>query len=262
MPQITCPNCGTTINLEKRREVDFTLIRHATDRRPRTFTELLRITKLSRKTLSLRLKELYAEGFLMKEEGMYKSNGKFEYGNNGGNLVKSLSRVFDDKRLRTGLLLIALLTSFSVSGYVLANIVAPITDVRPYVEPVPLGTFTMALDVSNVSDLYAWQAAFVFNATQIKVTAANAGDFMSVQYPYFESSTSASSGLLFGTLRGSVAGTTGSGTLATIVLAYYVSNYELPSIVSHLGGFDTWLKDSTGADISGGQSLLTLTVTG
>jgi len=262
MPQITCPNCGMTINLEKRREVDFTLIRHATDRRPRTFTELLRITKLSRKTLNLRLKELCAEGFLMKEEGMYKSNGKFEYGNNGGNLVKSLSRVFDDKRLRTGLLLIALLTSFSVSGYVLANIVAPVTDVRPYVEPVPLGAFTMALDVSNVSDLYGWQVAIVFNATQMKVMAAKAGEFMKVEYPFFESSTIKSPSLFFGTLEGNVAGKSGSGTLATIVFEYYVNNYELPSMVSSMAGFDTWLKDSTGADISGGQSLLTLTVTG
>ena len=79
MPQITCPNCGTTINLENRRALDFKLIRSATDKTPRTFTELLHITKLSRKTLNLRLKELCAEGILLKNDGMYSSNGASEF---------------------------------------------------------------------------------------------------------------------------------------------------------------------------------------
>ena len=265
MPQITCPNCGTTINLENRRQVDFTLIRNATDKRPRTFTELLHVTKLSRKTLNLRLKDLCTEGLLTKEEGMYKSNGASKFGNNGGRFMKSLSRGLDDRRMRTGLTLIAILAFFSVSGFVLAMMVAPTTHVEPHVvEPKALGTFTMALDASNVKDLYAWQAAIVFNPTQVKVNEAKAGDFMKAEYPLFVNSTDTMDGLLLlsGSLEGNAQGMTGSGTLATIVFEYYVNSYELPSIANQEAGFDTWLGDSSLATIPGGRTLLTLNAAG
>jgi len=264
MPQITCPNCGTTITLENRREVDFTLIRNATDKRPRTFTEVLHITKLSRKTLNLRLKKLCAEGLLTKEEGMYKWNGASESGNNGGHLVKGLSRLFDGRRMRTGVMLVALLASFSVSGYVLAMMFAPTMHVESHAEPKALGSFTMALDVNNVNDLYGWQVAIVFNSTQIRVAAAKPGDFMKAEYPLFLNSTTTADGLLLlaGSLKGNVQGKIGSGTLATIVFEYYVSGYELPSIVDQRAGFGTWLLNSDLADIPGGQTLLTLNVVG
>lgn len=244
--------------------MDFTLIRNATDKRPRTLTELLHITKLCRKTLNLRLKKLCAEEVLTKEKGMYKWNGASEFGNNGGHLVKGLSRVFDDRRMRTGLMLVALLASFSVSGYVLAMMVAPITYVEPKVEPKALGTFTMALDVNNVKDLCAWQAAIVFNSSQMKVTEAKAGDFMKAEYPLFVNSTTTSDGLLLlgGCLVGNVQGKTGSGTLATIVFEYYVNSYELPSIANQKAGFDTWLGDSSLTTVPGGQTLLTLNAVG
>lgn len=265
MPQITCPNCGTTINLENRREVDFTLIKRATDKHPRTFTELLHFTKLSRKTLNLRLKELCAEGILMKEEGMYMLNGASEFGkDSGGHLMKGFSRVFYDKRVRTGLVLVALLASFSVSGYVLAWLVAPTASVEPYVAPKLLGNFTMALSVNNVTDLYAWQAAIVFNPTQMKVVGAESGDFMKTEYPYFDNATIGRGDvlLLFGTLKGLVPGEGGSGKLATIVFAYYVNNYQVPSIVDWKAGFGTWLEDSSLGTISGGQTLLALSIVG
>lgn len=264
MPQITCPNCGTTISLENRREVDFALIRNATNRRPRTFTELVNITKLSRKTLNIRLKELCAEGILTKEEGMYKSNGASGLGNNGGHLMKGLSRVFDDKRMRTGLMLIALLTAFSVSGYVLAMIVPPFTYIEPQAAPKPIGSFTMALVVSNVKDLYAWQAVITFNSTQISVVEAQAGDLMKGEFPLFSNSTDTNSGLLLltETLEGNANGKTGSGTLATITFEYYVNQYKLPSLADQNAVFGTWLEDSSLTTIPNGQTLLTLNVIG
>jgi len=267
MPQITCPNCGTTINLENRRELDYTLIKNATDKRARTFTELLHITKLSRKTLNSRLKEMCAEGILMKSEGMYKSNGTTEFGNNGGHKLNGLSRVFDDKRMRTGLMLVALLVTFSLSGYVLAMMVQPFTSVRTAsTEPKPLGTFTMTLYVNNVNDLYSWQAAIVFNPTQITVANASAGNFLSLESapPYLEYSNDTARGLvlLSGSLEGNIAGKSGSGTLATIVFEYYANGYDLPRIVSNDAGFGTWLEDSTLSNIPGGQALLTLSPTG
>jgi hypothetical protein len=261
MPQITCPNCGTTINLENRREVDFTLIKKATDKHPRTFTELLHFTRLSRKTLNLRLKELCAEGILMKEEGMYTLNGASKSGkDNGGNLMKGFSRMFDDKRVRTGLVLVALLASFSLSGYVLASLVAPTTYVEPYVAPKLLGNFTMTLDVNNVADLYAWQAAIEFNPAQVKVLGAESGDFIKAEFPLFNvAPIGIGDGLLLsGTLEGPVPGENGSGTLAIVVFAYYTNNYALPSIVGWKAGFGTWLEDSSLATIPSGQTLLTL----
>jgi hypothetical protein len=262
MPQITCPNCGTTINLENRRELDFTLIRNATDKRPRTFTELLRITKLPRKTLNLRLKQLCTEGILMKEEGMYKSNGASGVGNDGGSLVKGLSRAFDDKRVRTGLILVVLLVCFSGSGYVLAMMMAPKTIVAPAPAPRVLGYFTMDLDIHDVTDLYGWQAAIVFNPSQVKVVEADPGSFLKAEYPFFVNSTSTADGLLllYGSLSGDVHGVTGTGTLASIVFEYYVNNYELPSIADQKAGFDTWIKDSSLANIPDGLALLTLNV--
>jgi PKD repeat protein len=70
-PQITCPHCGSTINLENRKEVDFEKIMHALGKSPRTFTELLNMTNLPRKTLSLRLKDLCASGSIMKDGGYH-----------------------------------------------------------------------------------------------------------------------------------------------------------------------------------------------
>jgi hypothetical protein len=253
--------------LENRRELDYTLIRNATDKRPRTFTELLHITKLSRKTLNSRLKEMCAEGILIKSEGMYKSNGTSGFGSDGGHHLKSLSRVFDDKKMRTGLMLVALLVSFSLSGYVLAMMYKPFTGVETTsTEPKPLDTFTMVLSVNNVNDLYSWQVAIVFNSTQVKVVNASAGDFLNPEStpPYLEYSTDTAPGLvlLTGSLEGNVPGKSGSGTLATIVFEYYANGYDPPRIVSQEANFDTWLMDSTLTMIPGGQALLTLSPTG
>lgn len=74
MPQIRCPKCGTTINLENRKGVDFSMILNALQRSPKTFTDLLHLTGLPRKTLSLRLKCLCDSGTIVKDGG-YRING-------------------------------------------------------------------------------------------------------------------------------------------------------------------------------------------
>jgi PKD repeat protein len=80
-PQITCPHCGSTINLENRKEVDFEKIMHALSKSPKTFTELLAITSLPRKTLSLRLKDLCSSGSIVKDGG-YHLNSSIKPTNN------------------------------------------------------------------------------------------------------------------------------------------------------------------------------------
>ena len=71
MPQIICPYCGRKINMERRREVDYTLILNALKSGPKRFTELYKTTELPRKTLSFRLKDLLQGKYIIKENGYY-----------------------------------------------------------------------------------------------------------------------------------------------------------------------------------------------
>jgi hypothetical protein len=137
--------------------------------------------------------------------------------------------------------------------------VAPKT-VETVAAPSILGNFTMVLSVNNVSDLYAWQAAIVYNPAQMTVVEAKTGSFLEAEYPLFLNSTDTAPGLLllYGSFSGTDPGVTGSGTLATIVFAYYVNGYQAPSIVGWKAGFDTWLENSSLGTIPGGQTLLTL----
>jgi len=74
MPKITCPRCGTTIDLENRRNIDIGKICQALQKGPKTFTDLLKATGLPRKTLSLRLRSLCDSGAIAKN-GDYALNG-------------------------------------------------------------------------------------------------------------------------------------------------------------------------------------------
>jgi PKD repeat protein len=98
-PQITCPYCGNTIGLENRKEVDFGKIMHALGKSPRTFTELLTMTNLPRKTLSIRLKELCASGSIMKDGGYHlnpsivSTNGTFRKRNGNGRMNQTILHI-------------------------------------------------------------------------------------------------------------------------------------------------------------------------
>jgi len=243
-----------TIGLENRKKIDFNLIANATKKKPRTFTELLHITRLSRKTLSLRLKNLCANGTLVKNNGRYTLNGLSEFENKG------FSRVFHDRRMRTGLMLIAFLLCSSVSGYVFAAFFAP---EETHQKPVILGNFAMALEVSNVKDLYAWQAFITFDPSELEVMGTTPGEFFAVEYPFFLNATDMGEGMLLlgGTLFGDVSGKYGSGSLATIVFGYFTDEYEPPRMVSNIGSFETQLWDSEESRISDSNSILEFTIT-
>ena len=258
MPKITCPNCGITINLENRRKIDFDLIIKATRKRPRTFTELLHITKLPRKTLSLRLKELCNNGFLVKDEHLYKANGNVPIVNSSG-----FSRIFHNKRMRTGLILLLLLISFSASGYVMANFF-PLPSIKKINhKPEVIGSFPMTLVVNNVEDLYAWQVAIFYNQSQLKVLEITPGGFVGGDYPFFMNSTDSFKDLLLlaGTLYGDTPGKNGSGTLAIITFGYFARDYCMPQI-DPSALFGTYLMDSHGSYIPIEDSTLTLDVIG
>jgi hypothetical protein len=247
MPQITCPNCGLTINLENRKEIDIDLIKDATRNESRTFTELMHITRLPRKTLSLRLKELCQTGALIKGEGMYHLNLASEprksfYMNFKGGFSRKL-----DKRLRIGLMLVSLAICFSASGYVLALLIQPTSQAPSAPKPLMIGSFTMDLSISNVQDLYAWQALIAFNGSELKVLKIVQGDFLTpLGFPYFVNATWMGEDVLMlgGTLRGNMPGESGSGRLATIVFGYYFSNFEVPRITPEAYSEGTFLLDS------------------
>jgi hypothetical protein len=256
VPQITCPKCGMTINLENRKGVDFNLIENATKKGSKTFTELLHITKLSRKTLSLRLKELCEKGVLVKNAGAYGLNGGFNLENACATFATGSSKVIHDKRIRTGLMLMALLLFSSASGYVLAALISRETRQEPTI----LGDFTMALDVNNVDDLYAWQVAITFNSSEIKVLKITPGGFLGSDFPFFLNATDVDDGILLlgGSLQGEVPGKSGSGRLATIVFGYFVNKYREPAIALNGIIVSTLLINSKGSYIPFQDSTLTL----
>jgi len=230
MPQITCPNCGTTINLENRKRTDFDLIVRATKKKPRTFTELLHITRLPRKTLSLRLKELCIQGSLIKRDHVYKLNGASTFENLTIGPVKGLSRIFQNGRTRTGFVLIMLFICFSTSGYVLAMFF-PLPSIKePSQEPVIIGSFAMNLNVNNVTDLYGWQVPIAYNQSELKILKIAQGELKS--FPYVLNQTELKGELLLGgaLALGPVPGISGSGTLATVTFGYFTENYDLPQI--------------------------------
>jgi hypothetical protein len=243
MPQIMCPNCGTTINLENRKETDFDLIKNVTKKEPRTFTELLHLTRLSRKTLSLRLKELCGSGILVKNDGTYCLNGGIPSDNDGGSIMRSFTKFVHDKRVRTGLMLTALLILSSTSGYVLATFIIP---KETHHEPVIIGAFTRTLDINNVVDLCAWQVAITFNPSEMRVLEVASGGFLGDDYPFFLNETDMCDGLLLlgGFLLGDVLGKSGSGTLATIIFGYYINEYQEPKIAFNEKTYMLDSKDS------------------
>jgi hypothetical protein len=260
MPEVTCPNCGLTINLENRREIDYDLIMDAT-KNSATFTELLHVTRLSRKTLSIRLKELCRKGAIVKSEGVYKLGDSSQVENHGTrrlharNLGGGLSRVFRDRRVRTVVWMLMLVGSFTVSGYVLAMQFTSPPPQPVQSEPVIIGYSTMALRVSDVNDLYGWEVAISFNATELKVLQVMPGGFVGKEFPLFYNSTDTDRSLLFvgGTLEGDVPGKSGSGTLATIVFGYFSRSYEAPSILPQ--NLETFLLNSQLTDIPIGTKL-------
>jgi len=265
MPQITCPNCGLTINLENRKEIDVDMIKDATKREPKTFTELMHITRLPRKTLSLRLKELCETGALVKEEGLYQLNGASEPGKSFYmNFKGGFSRKLD-KRLRIGLMLVSLAICFSASGYVFAMIVQPAIVAPPAPKPVIIGSFSMDLTVSNVQDLYAWQALVTFNGSELKVLNVAQGNFLTpLGFPYFFNATWMGDDVLMvgGTAQADMPGESGSGKLATVVFGYYATEYKLPKIASEAYYEETFLLDSQLSQIPlEGQTKLALSPT-
>jgi predicted transcriptional regulator len=255
LPQIRCPNCGLTISMENRKEIDVELITNAVRHGKSTFTRILHSTKLPRKTLSLRLKELCEEGALVRKEGGYMLSSTPKTGKWG--YLTRISNSSSYKKLGPVVLVAVLLLSSPIAAQVLASYLAYVTPVIQ--EPIMLGTFTMDLSVHNVNDLYGWQTVIAFDSEILEVVEVSSGGYVGEDLTFFKGPEGGGIVFLGGILLEPVAGKDGSGTLASIVFGYYAEEFEDPSIVPAEGVLTTTLLDSQGEIIPDGLTALALT---
>ena len=233
MPQIRCPNCGMTISMKNRKEIDLDLITHAVKSGPKTFTYLLHATKLPRKSLSLRLKEICEGGTILKREGVYMLNGMNITENRSTAYFKRFSAMPYNKKIRAGILLALLIVSTPIAAQVLASLfMASLPPATPKVEPVVIGNFKMVLEIHDVSNLYAWQIYIAYDKAQVKALAIDAGVFPDTTVPGIYNFTNSEKGyvLVGDSLLGDTSGWSGSCKLATITFGYYVETYAIPEI--------------------------------
>jgi len=172
------------------------------------------------------------------------------------------SKVFHNRKVRIGMMLIGLLVCFSASEYAFAIFLVPHQHEKISKKPRVIGNFTLVLEVNNVTDLYTWQVAITYNSRQLKVLNVIPGGFVGDKFPFFLTSTDTFENLLLlgGTLYGKVPGKHGSGSLATINFGYFMNDFDQPRIVSKELVFETFLLDSQGGFIPIYDSTLTLTV--
>ncbi len=234
MPQIRCPNCGTTVNLENRREYDFNLIIKIVKNKERSFSELLRITKLPRKTLNLRLKQLLMENKIIKNEnGLYCANHNGEE----GILDKEIHWPANKKLLSLLILCLCLPTiSFALA-----------MTIQPNIEPQPLGKLVIKVGIRDLSDVYGWQIGLRFDPSKLMVINVSPGDFFEnpMQCDNLSSKDIIDLGntlfitkvfpdgtlVVCQTLKGDSPSKSGSGVLAIIEFQFYSTDYEMPELI-------------------------------
>ena len=244
MPQIRCPQCGCSINLETRRKTDFHLISSNLQYGPKSFTQLLHATQLPRKTLSLRLKQLVENGTITKDGG-YRINGASHVPakrekKRGYEMKSRIYRfIKENPNGNRDALIIGVLLGFLVLGPLL--FAQPFFVVKAHhvhdfdLQPSLEDSFSVAINVRDAVDLYGWQGKISFDSNVLVVADVVAGDFLSSNalvvnatggYLIDEPESPESllfvdvdeSGVLFmsGSLLGDVLGKSGNGRLVSV----------------------------------------------
>jgi len=234
--------------------MDVEMITNALRHGPKTFTYLLHSTGLPRKTLSLRLKELCEGEIMVKDEGGYMLKGVTTMESRFGGALNKLSSISVDKRVRAGILLALLIVSMPVASQVLAQLFQ--AEWSPPKEPALIGTFSMNLDIQNVSDLTFWQVAIAFSPQELKIVGVVPGVFPESKYPGMLSKAENEKGLLVlaDFQLAPANGWSGSGRLATITFGYFTNEHAMPAI-SYESSFKTVLLDPQLNDASQGTIL-------
>ncbi|MFP3985503.1 MAG: hypothetical protein ACLFU9_06015 [Candidatus Bathyarchaeia archaeon] len=237
-PQIRCPNCGITINSMNRKKMDISLIVHAVNKKPRSFTDLLKLTKLPRKTLSNRLKELIGKGVITKN-GLYYLNGDAN--------VKELCSFQKNpfvlsKRTLVALLVLAIMIPSSIHAYAIFQLGTPLPS-----EPTIKGYFTANLYVYDVQDVYGWQAVILYDSDNTRMIDVLPG-LLETDRPLLFNANFPDMGLILvgNTLVGQASGRSGTGRclLASIVFAYYSEDFDSPVWVPEFMWHKTKLLNS------------------
>jgi len=242
MPRIRCPNCGLSINLENRKKIDIELIVRTLRSGPRTFTQILRATRLPRKTLSLRLKKLISSGTIVKDGG-YSLNKSLRSGTRLRIKSKISRFIKENPDGNRDAILIAAFFVFLIVGPILFATTLPVYahsihkfDIQPQaIEE----SFTIKITVSDAVDLFAWQAKLTFDPNVLVVLDVAAGGFLSLNafiinatgptyvvdeqllsegdsIQIFAMDVGAGALAIGGSKIGDVPGVNGDGTLATI----------------------------------------------
>lgn len=285
MPQVRCPNCGVTVNLENRRETDFELIVESLKNEPKTFTELLRTTHLPRKTLNIRLKGLINSGIIVKDGGYHLADSPqtrdFQARRSTKKIhslkSKAIHFIRDNPRGNRDAVVIIAFFALMMIG-----ITRPFMVTAHHVHEINTGaqisdaTFQVTLGIANAVDLYSWQGKILYDPTVLEVVDVGAGDFLSSETIVINSAgdflpseniNSASAILIFttdpdskgvllvgGSLLGKVQGSYGQGTLATVTFG--VIGEQVGTINANLGGGIILLN----SDLSDAKGILTAEV--
>lgn len=266
MPQIRCPNCGATVNLENRKETDFSIILKSLESRARSFTELLKITGLPRKTLNIRLKELCGMEAVTKNK-LYYLNGACPNKQWQTKILERNSILSNKKKLLAFLVILCI--GLPAAGNVLAMFFSP-PPLEP--EPLPLGNFVVIVNVAEVTDVYGWQIGLRFDIANLKVVSAAAGNFFGIpaqstslsenventEDTLFYRNISNDTLVLGQTLKGDHPTVSGSGSLAIVTFEYYSATYENPQLVFNKPKCQTMLLRADASEIPINQDTITL----
>lgn len=168
MPQIRCPNCGTLINLEKRKKVDEYLILNALRKGQKTFTELMRESRIPRKTLSLRLKKLIDSGLITKDGGYRLASSTHKHTMWRGINLKKSRFVRENMAGKSSTFILIGLIAFAMAS----NFTMSLASSRS-------NLLTFKIKISGAVDLYAWQTKVVFDPNILTVVDIEQGDFLS-----------------------------------------------------------------------------------
>ena len=240
MPRIRCPNCGTSINLETRRETDLSLILNSLRSGPKTFTQLLRATRLPRKTLSLRLKDLVNSEAIVNDGG-YRLNGALP---SDLRRKMNMKRSFQFSRKNMMLTLLILCMGILLAQAYGQYMFAPSPPLPPPL-PTITETFEVNIMIYDVTDLWSWEARVVFDPNVLIVTNV-------VEGPFLEEN---GGNALFMAATKIVKGIFSDGTLSTDDPLTYIMNDEAYSNSVLLGG--TLTRGAQG--VSGRGVLATVT---
>jgi|GEM_PF-3592686 len=176
MPQITCPKCGTTINLENRKNIDYGKILNALQKNPKTFTELLKSTCLPRKTLSLRLKALRNSGIITNNGGWHLNGASLL--DMPGTRTRQLWDTHTDWKKLLQVMTLMLIISLS-TGSLVSALMTKISEPTPLLSPV--ASFTIS---PNPPYYIGWADTLTFDASS---SYDHAGNIISYKWSFFQS---------------------------------------------------------------------------